>query len=139
MSTRIPSVESPQEFPEPDCPEEVVVPLFDVESLKQALKADLTKDEKSQIPKWIWNNRIHQGVFSNISAAFWAKKYIPVLDKLRLRLHRLWIRNGMVSFGRYMWVDDRGDRDHPVRGVFRCPKTGQYQWTSNGKEKFSSQ
>jgi hypothetical protein len=100
MSTRVPSVESSREGPEPACPEEVVVPLFDVESLKQALKADLTKDEKSQIPKWIWNNHIHQGVFLNISPALWDQKYIPILDKLRVRLHWRWIRNVTTSFGR---------------------------------------
>ena len=137
MSTQIPSVESPQEGPEPACPEEVVVPLFDVESLKQALKADLTKDEKSHLPKWIWNNRIHQGVFLNISPALWDQKYIPILDKLRVRLHRIWIRNVTTSFGRYMREKDLGYRDHPACWVFRCPKTGQYQWKGNGKEKFA--
>ena len=137
MSARIPSIESFGEGPEPACPEEVVVPLFDVESLKQALKADLTKDEKSQIPKWIWNNRIHQGVFSNISPALWAKKYVPILDKLRVRLHRRWIRNITTSFGRYMREKDLRYKHHPDRWVCRCPKTGQYQWKGNGKEKFA--
>ena len=36
-----------------------------------------------------------------------------------------------------MRAEDLGEKDRPARWVCRYPKTGQFEWTGNGKEKFA--
>ena len=114
-----------------------VIPPSDEEGFRTSdkragLKKEGQKADNSEIPVWIWNDRIRK-LAPCMTDFKWRNVVEPSLELLKLRAHKRWVKNVTVSFGRWQQAKDRS-RER-VGSWLKWDLGNQcYQWTGNGQE-----
>ena len=72
---------------------------------RAGLKKEGQKADNSEIPVWIWNDRIRK-LAPCMTDFKWRNVVKPSLELLRSRAHKRWVKNVTVSFGRWQQSKD---------------------------------